>query len=59
MYVIEVRVIDGFQSRDETAMLVHKTIANHGSSVLHYNTVTVKFLKDFFLYCYVHQQERP
>ena len=23
--------IDGFQSRDETAMLVHKTIANYGS----------------------------
>ena len=24
-------LIDGFQSRDETAMLVHKTIANYGS----------------------------
>ena len=25
--------IDGFQSRDETATLVHKTIANYGSCV--------------------------
>ena len=37
--------MDGFQSRDETAVLVHKTIANYGSC-LHYNGV--KFQKDFF-----------
>ena len=42
----------GFQSRDETAMLVHKTIANI-AHVLHKNRV--KFPKAFFLYCSVHQ----
>ena len=35
--------IDGFQSRDKTAMLVHKTIANY---VLHNNRM--KFPKYFF-----------
>ena len=47
-----VRLIDGFQSRDKTAMLVHKTMANL-TRVLHNNTV--KFPKDFSLFCSVHQ----
>ena len=37
--------IDGFESRDETAMLVQKTIVNT-AYVLHYNRV--KFPNDFF-----------
>ena len=48
-------LIDGFQSRDDTAMLVHKTIANM-AHVLRNNRV--KFPKDFFLYCSVHQRGR-
>ena len=47
-----VRLIDGFQSRDKTAMLMHKTMANL-TRVLHNNTV--KFPKDFSLFCSVHQ----
>ena len=47
--------IDGFQSRDETAMLVYKRIANMAHA-LHYNRL--KFPKDFSLYCSVHQHGR-
>ena len=45
------QTINGFQSRDDTAMLLHKTIANL-AHVLHNNTI--KFLKDFLLVCSVH-----
>ena len=31
--LLHFQAIDGFQSRDETAMLVHKTIANYGSCI--------------------------
>ena len=44
--------IGGFQARDKTAMLVHKTMANL-AHVLHNHGV--KFPKDFFLFCSVHQ----
>ena len=36
--LLTVRIMDGFESRDETAMLVHKTIGNYGF-FLHYYTV--------------------
>ena len=45
------QTINGFQSRDERAMLLHKTIANL-VHVLHNNTI--KFLKDFLLVYSVH-----
>ena len=32
MIITVMSVIDGFQSREKTAMLVHKTIANDSSS---------------------------
>ena len=44
--------IDGFQSRDKTAKLVHKTMANL-AHVLHNNRV--KLPKDFFRFFSVHQ----
>ena len=46
------KTIDGFQSRDKTAMLMHKTMANL-AHVLHNNRD--KFPKDFFLFCSVCQ----
>ena len=48
-------VIDGFQSRDKAAMLVHKAVANL-APVLQNNRV--KYPRDFFLFCSVHQQMR-
>ena len=48
----ESQSIDGFQSRDKMAMLVHKTMANL-AHVLHNNRV--KFPKLFFLFCSVLQ----
>ena len=45
-------LILGFYSRDETAMLVYKTIAK----VLHNNRI--KFTKGVFRYCSVHQHGR-
>ena len=49
MYVIEVWAIDGFQSRDKTAMLVHKTIANHGSCfALKYSQIPKKLFSLLF-----------
>ena len=41
------KTIDGFQSRDKTAILMHKTMANL-THVLHNNRG--KFPKDFFLF---------
>lgn len=45
------KILD-FHSRDERTMLVYKTMANV-AQVLHNNEM--KFPKDFFGYCSVHQ----
>ena len=46
------KTIDGLQSRDKRAMLVHKTLTNL-AHILHNNRF--KFPKDFFLLCSVHE----
>lgn len=47
-------LMDGFKSCDNTAMLLHKTIANL-AHVLYNNRV--KFPKDLFLFISVHQHD--